>query len=66
MDDSLLVRRFKRLRDLLRDRQRFVERNRSTRDALREILAFDEFHHEGLHAVGIFQPVDGRDVRMIQ
>ena len=35
MDDALLVRRFERLRDLLRDRQRLVERNRAPRDALR-------------------------------
>jgi hypothetical protein len=34
MDDALLVRRFKGLRDLLRDRQGFVDRNRSTRDPL--------------------------------
>ena len=29
VDDALLVRRFQRLRDLLRDRQRFVERDRA-------------------------------------
>ncbi len=28
MDDPLLVRRFERVRDLLRDRQRFVDRDR--------------------------------------
>jgi hypothetical protein len=46
MDDALLMRGFERLRDLLRDRQRLVEWNRATRDALRQILAFDEFHHQ--------------------
>ena len=46
VDDALLVRRFERLGDLLRDRQRLVERNRATRDALRQIVALDEFHHE--------------------
>ena len=41
-----LVRRFERVRDLSRDRQRFVDRNRAPRDALREILAFDQLHHQ--------------------
>ena len=35
-------------------------------DPLRQILAFDEFHHEGGHAAALFESVDGRDVRMIQ
>ena len=66
MDDPLLVRRFEGFGDLLRDRQRLVKRDRSARDALREILALDQLHHEGLHAVGVLQPVDRGDVRMIQ
>ena len=32
----------------------------SARNALRQILALDQFHHEGVHAVGVFQPVDAR------
>ena len=35
VDDPLLVRRFERLGDLLRDRQRLVERDRPARDPLR-------------------------------
>ena len=66
MNDPLLVRRLERLRDLLRDRQRFVERDRAARNTLREIVALDEFHHEGLDAVGVLQPVDGGDMRVIQ
>ena len=31
-----------------------------------EILALDQLHHEGLDAVGVLQPVDRGDVRMIQ
>ena len=46
MDDALFVRRFQRLGNLLRNRERLVERNRATRDALREILALDQLHHE--------------------
>jgi hypothetical protein len=66
MDDALLVRGFECLRDLLRDRQGLVERDRATRDALREILTVDEFHHERVHADGFLEPVDRRDVGMIQ
>jgi hypothetical protein len=39
---------------------------RSGRDPLREILALDELHHEGVGTVGLFQAVDDRDVRMVQ
>ena len=46
MDDALLVRGFKRFGDLFRDRQRFVDRDRPARNALRQIVALDEFHHE--------------------
>ena len=66
MDDPLLVRGFERLGDLLRDRQRLVERDRAARDALRQILALDEFHHERVHAAGLLEPVDRGDVGMIQ
>ena len=66
MDDGLLVRRFECLRNLLRNGQRLVERHGAARQPLRQILTLDEFHHERLDAVGVFQPVDSRDVRMIQ
>ena len=66
MDDPLLVRGFERLRDLLRDGQGFVERQGSARDALRQIVTFDELHHERGHAPAFFEAVDRGDVRMIQ
>ena len=66
MDDALLVRRLERLGDLLRDRQRVVERNRAARDPLRQIVTLDEFHDEGAHPAGFFEAVDVRDVRVIQ
>ena len=56
MDDALLVRGFERVGDLLRDRQRFVERDRAARDALRQILALDEFHHERGAAPDLSRP----------
>jgi hypothetical protein len=48
------------------DRSRFLDPERAARDALREILALYEFHHEGAHAAGFFQAVNVRDVRMIE
>ena len=47
MDDPLFVRCFERLGDLFCDRQRLVDRDRSARQPLRQILALDQFHHEG-------------------
>ena len=46
MNDSLFVRRFERLRDLLRDRQRFVDRNRPLRNSIRKRWTLHEFEHE--------------------
>ena len=66
MNDSLLVRGFERIRDLLRDRQGFVERNRSPRDALRQVVAFDEFHDEGGDVGCLLEAIDGPDVRMVE
>ena len=66
MDDALLVRRLERFRNLLRNRQRLLDRHGAARQPLRQILALDEFHHEGLDALGVLQPVNGCDVRMIQ
>jgi len=47
MDDPLLVRGFQRLGDLLRNGERLIEGNRAAGDALRQVVALDEFHHEG-------------------
>ena len=46
VDDPLLVRGFERLGDLPRDRQRFIERNRPSRDAIGERRAFDQLQDE--------------------
>ena len=66
MDDALLVRGFERVRDLFRNGQRLVKRNRAARDALREIVALNEFHDERGNARTFFKPVDGGDMRMIE
>ena len=66
MDDALLVRGFKRFRDLFRDRQRFVDRDRPARNALRQIVALDQFHHQRANTAGFFEAVNVRDIRMVQ
>ena len=50
MDDPVLVRHFEGFSDLLCDGQGLVQWNGSARDALREILAVDQFHDERTHA----------------
>ena len=65
MDDPLLVRRLERLRNLFRDRERLIDRDRTAHNPLREILAVDELHHESRDAVELFEPVDASDVRMV-
>jgi hypothetical protein len=55
-----------RVRDLLRDRQRFVGRDRAQRDPIGQRRAFHELQHQRAHAVRFFQTVDRADMRMIQ
>ena len=67
MDDALLVRRFERLRDLLRDRQRLVERDRRrARSRSASVVARRPVPSPAPDAVGVFEAVDLRDVRMIE
>ena len=66
MDDPLLVRGFEGVRDLRRDSERLVDGNRPADDPIGERRALDQLHHQGVYAVGVFEPVDLRDVRMIE
>ena len=66
MNDALLVRRFERLGDLPGDLQPLVDRDWPSRNPLRQVLAFDEFHHQRTGTVGFFETVDVRNVGMIQ
>ena len=43
-----------------------VERHRPVGDALREVLALDQLHHDRADAVAVLQAVDRRDVGMVQ
>ncbi len=62
MDHARLVSRFERLRDLLGDRDRLVDRNRPLLDTLSKRRVFDELENER----AVFEPVDAHDVRMVQ
>ena len=64
---ALLVRRFERLGDLPRDRQRFVERQSGPR-AMRSasVGPSTSSSTSARHAVRVLEPVDGADVRMIE
>ena len=66
VDDALLVRRFERLRDLARDRECLLNRQRTPGQTLGERRAFDELEHEAADAVGLLQSVDRANVRMVQ
>ena len=62
VNDAFLVRGFESFADLARDVERFVERDRSLGDTFGESDALDQLHHE----CAFFDPVDPRDVRMIE
>jgi hypothetical protein len=66
MDDRLLVRRLERLPNLPCDRQRLVERDCALRDAVSQRRSLDEFHHERRHTRCALQPVDVRDLGVVQ
>ena len=74
MDDPLFVGRFERLRDLPRDRQRLINRNRLVRETIGERRSLDQLQDEGLQC-GLprawrgdrfFKAVNRGDVRMIE
>ena len=66
MDDALVVRRLDRLCDLLRDADHLFDRHRPLVDALRQGLAFHQFHDQEPLAVDLLEAVDAGDVRVGQ
>ena len=66
VDDALLVRRLERLRDLARDHECLQNRQRTQGQTLGERGAFHEFEDEAADAVGLLQPVDRANLRMVQ
>ena len=66
MNDTLLVRRFEPIGNLLRQKEGFVQRKRTARDPLGEGLALDELHDEELLAFAFFEAVESGDVRVVE
>ena len=64
--DALLVRVLHGLGDLPGDVERVAERQRARLEQVCQRAPFDEFHHQGRDAVAVFEPVDVRDVRMVE
>jgi hypothetical protein len=66
MDDSCLMGGFKRFRDLLSNAQRLIDGNRPERNSMGQVRSCDQFHDDRSNAVGPLEPIDDRDVRVIQ
>ena len=66
MDDASFVGLLEPVGETPRDRESFVDRDRSSRDALGERLSLDELEHEVVRVAGLLESVNGRDVRMVQ
>ena len=66
VDDALVVRGLERLGNLLRDAQRLDERDRPAAQAIREVFALHQLHHQRAAAAGFLEAVDAGDVRMAE
>ena len=59
------MRGFETFGDLDEQRDRFVDRHGTSRNALGQGLPFHELHDEELLAAVLFESVKGRDVRVV-
>ena len=66
VDDPRLVRRFQRLGDLARDRQRLVQRDRAVPKSIGQRRPLDQLQDEPVDSLAPLQSVDCPDVRMVQ
>ncbi len=66
MNDTVLVSRFQRLRNLLRNWQGLVQCDRTLGDAVRERRALDELHDQCTDAARVLESVDLRDVGVVE
>ena len=66
MDHALFVGGLEGIGNLLRDRQRFIKRNRPSGNSISEGWPVDQFHDERAYAVRFFHTKDVGDIRMIQ
>ena len=66
MNNALLVGVFESLRDLLRNRQGFLERQGARSYPLGQSLTFYQFHHQSPGAGRLFEAMYGSNIRMVQ
>ena len=66
MDDAAVVCALEGQRDLAGQSQRLVHREWTTRQPFRERLALHQLEHEPAPAVGVREPVNRRDLRVVQ
>ena len=66
MNDPPLVGGFERFGDLTSDGQGFVERDRPLTDPVLERRPLDVFEDEGGGVARLLQPMNGRNIRMIE
>ena len=66
MNDSAFMSGVERLRDLSRDRKRFVERDRFACDPIGERRPLDELQHQRRDPLAFLEAVDGGDIRVIE
>jgi hypothetical protein len=66
MDDALLVSRFQRLADLLRDPQCFINRYRTTHESRLQRLSLHQFHDDATRVTGFLEAVDMCNIGVIQ
>ena len=66
VNDAALVRVLERFRNLLRDGQRFFQRDRAFPDPVGERRPFNRFHHQCTYAAAVFEVVDGSDVSLVE
>ena len=65
VDNAFFMRRLQPCRNLAADLDRFLDRQRSLLEALRQRLAVHEFEHQESFSFCFFQTIDRRDVGMI-
>ena len=66
MDDSFLVRDFERERNLPCNRKRVRQRQPTPVNPLGQCVARYQLEDERLDAIALFNPVDRRDIGMIE
>jgi tetratricopeptide (TPR) repeat protein len=66
MDGVPFMRRFKSLRYLKGQLQGFFDRNGTRLDPIGQCLSLNQFKHQEVYSTGFFQPMDRRDIGVVQ